>query len=75
MEHDVGDVGILRRSLEQQANAVQVLRQVLEGQFATQLRAAGENAVTTADLLSLDEIKASREAAGARLRAALPGRC
>jgi hypothetical protein len=47
-----------------------MLRQVLEGQFATQLRAAGESALTTADLLSLAETKANKEAAAARFREA-----
>ena len=42
-----------------------MLRQVIEGQFAAQLRAAGESAVTTSDLLSLAEIKADKEAAAA----------
>jgi hypothetical protein len=46
------------------------VRQALENRFVSELRAHGQDALATHEILGLPEIEADKEAAGARVRAA-----
>jgi hypothetical protein len=66
-EHTGGPVGkVAVLAVEERGT----IRQIFEGQFATQLEKQGQPALRTQELLTLPEIKDNKEGAAARLREA-----